>query len=479
MKNIARNAPCPCGSGKKYKQCCLKKDKQQSPDVLWQKLREVNDKLVGDIMKYAAAIFGEEALFEAWDEFVNFNEDELFDFNSPQNQAFFPWYHFNWRPEGWIDEEDDEFEEDDYNIPTIAQSYLNRYGNRLSEMERRLIELKCAAEFSFHEVLDCHPGKGFMLKDILLESEVYVSERSASSGAQKGDILFAKIIQYDDIGLIMGCGPVLIPPKHKPLIIDLRAFIREEEGPITLKTLFEWDFEIRDLYFSIYNAMHTPPQMNNTDGDPLVFHDLYFKIITTPQKAFDRLKSLALDIPEDELLEEGEYDEDGKLETIEFRWLKKGFAGSFGGDYTTLGQITIDKGEIIVSVNSENRAKRIRNEIEKRLKGQVVHQTTEVKPFEVMMEEAKNSPTPTPELPEMTPEMEAAIEKMLASHWKQWVDENIPTLGGKTPRQAIKNKDGREKVIALLDEFERMENRQHSGPSQLKYIRQIRKKLGL
>jgi uncharacterized protein YchJ len=25
-KKIGRNAPCPCGSGKKYKKCCLKKE---------------------------------------------------------------------------------------------------------------------------------------------------------------------------------------------------------------------------------------------------------------------------------------------------------------------------------------------------------------------------------------------------------------------------------------------------------------------
>jgi preprotein translocase subunit SecA len=25
-KDIGRNDPCPCGSGKKYKQCCLKKE---------------------------------------------------------------------------------------------------------------------------------------------------------------------------------------------------------------------------------------------------------------------------------------------------------------------------------------------------------------------------------------------------------------------------------------------------------------------
>jgi preprotein translocase subunit SecA len=31
--SVGRNDPCPCGSGKKYKQCCLRKDSQQSPPV--------------------------------------------------------------------------------------------------------------------------------------------------------------------------------------------------------------------------------------------------------------------------------------------------------------------------------------------------------------------------------------------------------------------------------------------------------------
>jgi preprotein translocase subunit SecA len=28
-KDIGRNDPCPCGSGKKYKHCCLKKDEKK------------------------------------------------------------------------------------------------------------------------------------------------------------------------------------------------------------------------------------------------------------------------------------------------------------------------------------------------------------------------------------------------------------------------------------------------------------------
>ena len=33
MAKIGRNDPCPCGSGKKYKQCCLPKDQAAAPTV--------------------------------------------------------------------------------------------------------------------------------------------------------------------------------------------------------------------------------------------------------------------------------------------------------------------------------------------------------------------------------------------------------------------------------------------------------------
>ncbi len=33
MAKISRNAPCPCGSGKKYKKCCLLQDESKAPEA--------------------------------------------------------------------------------------------------------------------------------------------------------------------------------------------------------------------------------------------------------------------------------------------------------------------------------------------------------------------------------------------------------------------------------------------------------------
>ena len=53
------------------------------------------------------------------------------------------------------------------------------------------------------------------------------------------------------------------------------------------------------------------------------------------------------------------------------------------------------------------------------------------------------------------PEVQAHLTEMMRKHWEGWVDDNIPALGGKSPREAVKTADGREAVDALLQGAER------------------------
>src|SRR5437899_2461742 len=94
--------------------------------------------------------------FESWAELTGTRWDayaggdlDAFDVDSPHNQAFCPWYLYNWRADA------DEVEDDGSDTPTIAESYLERYSKRVSAMERRLIDLIADQPFSFHEVVAC------------------------------------------------------------------------------------------------------------------------------------------------------------------------------------------------------------------------------------------------------------------------------------------------------------------------------------
>ena len=78
------------------------------------------------------------------------------------------------------------------------------------------------------------------------------------------------------------------------------------------------------------------------------------------------------------------------------------------------------------------------------------------------------------------PEVREHLARMVASHWENWVDEKIPALGGKTPRQALRSADGRESVEALLRSFERRAALDRDmGGEILKAIKGVRRKLNL
>jgi hypothetical protein len=472
QKGSFRNMPCPCGSGKKYKKCCLEKEQQKTSDTLLRRLRQTEEQLVPKLLRFADQTIGEDAIFEAWDEFVNYREDFEFEQDSKHNQAFIPWFLYNWDVQ--VGEEDLDNEE----IKSIAALYLEEHDRHISDMERRIITLNCASAFSFYEIIDCEPGIGFTLKDILSGFTLYVTENLGSQNVQPGDILFTKVIQYDNVGLMMGSGSVIITPIYKPHLIDLRTDMRPEEGGIFgIDVLREWDDAIRNTYLEIFNHLHAPPQVHNTDGEALVFHNLFFNI-DHPQIAFDALKNLARNIPETELLEFAEYDDLNNLARIEFPWLKAGRKNAIGTERSVLGNISIDNNKLTVFVNSEKRAKKIRKEIENRLGKHATFMSMEVKSVEKAMTEAKTTEDPEP-IEKITPEMQEVMDKVLESHWDKWINDKIPALGGLTPRQAVKDHDGREKVRALLADFERREKNVPEQKSQIKYIRKVRQDLGL
>lgn len=47
----------------------------------------------------------------------------------------------------------------------------------------------------------------------------------------------------------------------------------------------------------------------------------------------------------------------------------------------------------------------------------------------------------------------AKIRQLKFDHYAAWLDEKVPALGGKTPREAARTKAGRKRVTALLDQF--------------------------
>ena len=471
MKGALRNAPCPCGSGKKYKKCCLLKEQDNTSNLVWNKLRQTDEQLVPKLLQFAADLFGPDAINDAWDEFVNLHESIEFEPESIHNQAFIPWYMYTWDIQDWFKDSED------LGRRTIAGEYLAKRRKMISDMENRFIILNCTNAFSFYEILDCEQGTGYTLKDIFSGYTLNVTEKSGSQHTHPGDVIYAKTIKYDDVGMVIGSGAVIIPPMYKTMIIDLRANMREGKKFISNDDLHEWDDVIRDMYLEIYTHLMKPLEIRNTDGDELLIHNMTFKI-NSPQTTFDALKRLAGGIPEGELLETAVYDDQGELLSVELPWIKKNRKSEIGKEYIALGHMDINNKELKIFVNSEKRAKKIRREIDKRLSSQAAFLSMEVQSLEDAREKSEKTEKKKPELENET-EMQEVRRQILESHWKNWIDDKIPALNGLTPRQAIKDEDGREKVTALLDDFDRRDKNSPINKSQKEYIQKVRKQLGL
>jgi SEC-C motif/Protein of unknown function (DUF2384) len=476
-----RNDPCLCGSGKKYKHCCLNAGTAQAAaptDLTWRRMRGLLDGFPTKMLRFTANAYGPTAVHEAWDEFTCHAGVE-FDPNTPLMQLFMPWFFNCWAPDPLAATTVVNTSLHDV-IPTKA--YLATNGRQLDPLLRRYLESLLTAPFTFFEVLACDPGTGMTLRDVMTQEEHEVTERGASQGMQRGDLLFGQLASVDRLTMLEACNGFAIPPMEKAPIIALRAQIASAYPVITRQVLRNWDFELLDLFHEIADRLFNPrlPILQNTDGEPLSPHKLVFDLKAPPQAAFDVLKHLALDEPDEDLLADATRDSEGKLTGVRFSWKKRGNKKHAGWDNTVLGWIEIDRARLIAEVNSKARADAIRKKIEKALGAGVRYRASEIESLEKMLADRRETGGAAVEESKrlaQLPEVREKISEMMAAHWEHWVSQPLPILGNRTPMDAVKDPDGREIVESLVIQAER-NGRSPDLQTDENVFRRLRERLG-
>lgn len=480
---IGRNEPCPCGSGKKYKQCCLSKEAAPSQALYYRRLSEAYDRLVDHLLAYAARTFGEEAVHVAMDEFLLWPDpeddisEEMLDRTEP---LFWPWYVFNWKYNP-IDTEVQLAVPPDR---TVAELYARERAGKLNSLEERLIESINRKPYSFWEVLSVVKGIGMTVRDIFKGTRIEVQERRGSEYVQPGDVLFGRAVSVDGVGMLIGLGPTPIPPGHKTEIIRLRKRLKRGQTAITDDTLHDWDTEIRELYFNIDHALHAMPQIRNTDGHVLEVHRLIYDVTSTDE-AFEKLCDLCVTMTPEKLCADAERDDADRMIRVEIPWDRRGHEKIAGMHNTVLGRIVLNGHRLTAEVNSAERAATLRQEIDVRLGDSGRFKIEEIQDLDSMLskrEAGASEGTTSKEHEELMrhPEVREQLAQMMGKHWESWVDQELPALGGKSPRDAVKNPDGRESVEALLKDFERRRGQDpFTAEVNRKGIKRVREILGL
>lgn len=85
----------------------------------------------------------------------------------------------------------------------------------------------------------------------------------------------------------------------------------------------------------------------------------------------------------------------------------------------------------------------------------ITHRLDEHEDLQAAMREYQAQGAAEPDADELPPEVEQEIVgKYLARHYQRWLDEKIPALDDRTPRQTAKTREGRLRVARLLTEIE-------------------------
>ncbi len=172
--NAGRNDPCPCGSGRKYKKCCLPREAAaEVVEAGWLRMRRTEGELVEKLARHLARHYGPDAIDEAWQDFTLWPDPPAVQEEWPEYESpFLPWLLFDWDP----DPNDPEHGGDRPEI-SPARHYAEYKGASLDSYERRYIEEACRQPFSFFLVVAPEPGRRIVLRDIFRQQEVTVTER--------------------------------------------------------------------------------------------------------------------------------------------------------------------------------------------------------------------------------------------------------------------------------------------------------------
>ncbi|MGH3321027.1 MAG: YecA family protein [Streptosporangiaceae bacterium] len=372
----SRNRPCPCGSGRKYKACCLRNVRHPLP------VRAAT--LYARVATYAQRARGKELIEEYTAEAEPYARLIALDL------AIF---------EGGL-----------------LDAFLHQRGAWLPDDERSLLRGWRETPLRAYEAAEVRPHVDVTLRALPDGERIRLPDRALSSDARRLDILCTRLLQD-------GEGP-------RVLALPLRVNrTRRQE----LLELLEDGYEPEDVM--AFFGPQPPPGLRNREGHLLVACSASYDV-PDHEAAW---KSLAADL-----------DEDGPNRLVATHELDD-------GESILRGFLRRERGRISVEANSVERLRDLqRRVLDAAPDARLVSESTV--PMERLLAERDNDPAPEPaeDASGLPPEQAAELlDQVMRQHELRWVDDQIPALGGRTPREAVtEGGDALAELNVLLDDME-------------------------
>lgn len=373
--------------------------------------------------KALAAFYGEAEVAEALEELGS----------KAQVDAFCEWYLVGYRGKR--------------GRQTIAERLL---AQGLPEPERLLLEARVRARTGIYRVAEIRPPM-LVLSDALSDDVVEIMDGAMAATLLVEALLPIRVADAAGYRFVLPLGPMLHPIRAERAL----AWLDEQWGGLRSEDLQRHPERLGRLWFwamqELADEAAAPPRMTNTDGDPLRVQVATFRV--ADWRAFEGAVGARADVHDD-----GEPD----------RWVFVREAGGAGGSgasggsggsggaadepdegNTILAHLERVGDELLVHVNSDARLAGVRAWLVP-IPGVTFVGTREQDPTEFAgsPHQRRRGPAVLPE--DLPPEALASLQRQIDAQCMRWLDEPIPALGGRTPREVVKTPHGRDQVLRLI-----------------------------
>jgi hypothetical protein len=427
---VGRNELCPCGSGLKFKKCCLNKTAAITPSyssadreqALLKLMRFATGAEFKKEYRLAFELFWGDWLSEAPDE-------ELKDVMASEtvSLAYNSWFAFDF---------------DLGDGRTVFDLFCAREDKRLSAGERNFLQGMRGSHLRLYEILEVRVDEGFEVRDLWDDRRLWVRERSATRQIVAWDLVVARIGPSGDGAMVFETVPYLFPAAAKnDLVRGLRKAHRVFTRQFPTKSIADFFKAMAPVFHKLWLeqvALPPRPKIMTGDGEPFIFAKVIFDLL-------DRDKVASRLVGRDDIVDQG----DGT-----YVWLE-----SVGELQRSLGTIVLEDGRIVLETTSQKRAEKARDWLPSLLGDAVRFRAIS---YEDIDQALKRGPAQSAKtISEIPPDVKAEVlGKLYEEHYRKWLDEPVPALGNRTPRHAARLITVRPKLIALLKDLESRSERQ-------------------
>ena len=451
-----RNDPCLCGSGKKYKRCCLLNEQPAGDELTPRILGRCVDLTAEALARHAQATAGQNHLARAWTAF--WGEDDLLDVPQPANSPYMPlfltWMLYHWIP---AEGETGTMETGFPNDGTVAASFLRHEGWKVDDLTRRFIDCSRRSPLSFWQAEAVEAGRGILLRNMLTDEECFAHDRTSSETVSPWDILLCQVVEVDEVCVLGAMAPYSLPPlKFRQTVENFLSTWRNDHATGGDSSwLLEVDVDQIWFYHGCVEDLLNPavPELLNSDGDRLEWTTSTFRF--DPQdrgRILGRLDSMR------------NIHGDSQLDDDEYVWVSQRKDSAI--PHANKAHIAVQDELLVTECNSRRRDRDLRGRLRKSMDDLLRYEDTAYRPFDMASAgSAGNQEAETSrllDLEQLPAEARAELDRVMEDRHLSWADETVPALGGKTPRQAVATPGGRRQVEQLVNDFENSQlRRQH------------------